>query len=188
MKYFTIIVLIFSLFLIGCEKKTENKEAEDVTMLKEKIARFVPTKLKYDSSTLDEREKIVVEKLYLASKIMDELFLDQVYSKNYEIRKNLMEQSAAGSEKAKLELELFTIMFGPFDRLEHDAPFIDTFQPEADEPLAQKTKATISDKLTIYSTFNCPCGRCGIDELKDCNCEHPGGAKEIKRFVDEKIS
>ena len=138
MKYFTIIVLIFSLFLFGCEKKTENKEAEEVTMLKEKIARFVPTELKYDSSTLDEREKIVVEKLYLASKIMDELFLDQVYSKNYEIRKNLMEQSAAGSEKAKLQLELFTIMFGPFDRLEHDAPFIDTFQPEADEPLAQK--------------------------------------------------
>ncbi len=138
MKYFTIIVLLFSLFLIGCDKKTENKEAEEVTMLKEKIARFVPIELKYDSSTLDEREKIVVEKLYLASKIMDELFLDQVYSKNYEIRKNLMEQSAAGSEKAKLELELFTIMFGPFDRLEHDAPFIDTFQPEADEPLAQK--------------------------------------------------
>ncbi len=97
-------------------------------MLKEKIARFVPTALKYDSSTLDEREKIVVEKLYLASKIMDELFLDQVYSKNYEIRKSLMEQAANGSEKAKLELELFTIMFGPFDRLDHDAPFIDTLK------------------------------------------------------------
>lgn len=127
MKYLSIIVMIFSLFLIGCEKKTEqNKEAEEITMLKEKIAKFVPTELKYDSSTLDEREKIVVEKLYLASKIMDELFLDQVYSKNYEIRKSLMEQAASGSEKAKLELELFTIMFGPFDRLDHDAPFIGT--------------------------------------------------------------
>jgi len=90
MKYFLITILLVSFFLVGCEKKTEqNKDAEDITMLKEKIARFVPTELKYDSSTLDEREKIVVEKLYLASKIMDELFLDQVYSKNYEIRKNL---------------------------------------------------------------------------------------------------
>ena len=129
MKYFLITILLLSFFLAGCEKKTEqNKDAEEITMLKEKIAKFVPTELKYDSSTLDEREKIVVEKLYLASKIMDELFLDQVYSKNYEIRKNLMEQAAAGSEKAKLELELFTIMFGPFDRLEHDAPFIDTLK------------------------------------------------------------
>ena len=129
MKYFLITILLVSFFLAGCEKKTEqNKDAEEITMLKEKIAKFVPTELKYDSSTLDEREKIVVEKLYLASKIMDELFLDQVYSKNYEIRKSLMEQAAAGSEKAKLELELFTIMFGPFDRLEHDAPFIDTLK------------------------------------------------------------
>jgi len=127
MKYLSVTILLVSLFLIGCEQKTEpNKDAEDITMLKEKIARFVPTELKYDSSTLDEREKIVVEKLYLASKIMDELFLDQVYSKNYEIRKSLMELAANGSEKAKLELELFTIMFSPFDRLDHDTPFIET--------------------------------------------------------------
>jgi hypothetical protein len=127
MKYLSIPILIFSLILLGCEQKSEqNKDAEEVTMLKEKIAKFAPTELKYDSSTLDEREKIVVEKLYLASKIMDELFLDQVYSKNFEIRKSLMEQAATGSEKAKLELELFTIMFGPFDRLDHNAPFIGT--------------------------------------------------------------
>ncbi len=129
MKYLSLTILIFSLFLLGCEKKTEqNKDAEDIAMLKEKIEKFAPTELKYDSSTLDEREKIVVEKLYRASKIMDELFLDQVYSKNYEIKKSLMEQAATGSEKAKLELELFTIMFGPFDRLDHDAPFIDTLK------------------------------------------------------------
>ncbi len=129
MKYLSIAILFISLLLAGYEKKTEqNKDAEDIAMLKEKIARFVPTELKYDSSTLDEREKIVVEKLYRASKIMDELFLDQVYSKNYEIRKSLMEQVATGSEKAKLELELFTIMFGPFDRLDHDVPFIDTLK------------------------------------------------------------
>lgn len=139
MKYLSLSIIIFSLILLGCEQKTEqNKDAEDIEMLKEKIAKFVPTELEYDSSTLDERQKKVVEKLYYASKIMDEIFLDQVYSKNYEIRKELTEQAKTGSEMAKLELELFTIMFGPFDRLEHDAPFIATFQPEADEPLAQK--------------------------------------------------
>jgi hypothetical protein len=126
MKYLSLAVLIFSIFLLGCEKKTEqNKEAEDIAMLKEKIAKFVPTELKYDSSNLDEREKIVVEKLYLASKIMDEIFLDQVYSKNYELREKLKNDN---TEQGKLKLELFTIMFGPFDRLEHDAPFIDTLK------------------------------------------------------------
>ena len=126
MKYFSLIVLILSVILIGCGKQAEqNKDAEDVAMLKEKIAKFAPTELKYDSSTLDEREKIVVEKLYRAAKIMDELFLDQVYSKNYQMRDDLKKGT---SEKDKLKLELFTMMFGPFDRLEHDAPFIDTLK------------------------------------------------------------
>jgi hypothetical protein len=126
MKYLSLAVLIFSIFLLGCEKKTEqNKEAEDIAMLKEKIAKFVPTELKYNSSTLDEREKIVVEKLYLASKIMDEIFLDQVYSKNYELKEKLKNDN---TEQGKLKLELFTMMFGPFDRLEHDTPFIDTLK------------------------------------------------------------
>ena len=52
----------------------------------------------------------------------------------------------------------------------------------------QNTIAILSDKYTIYSAFNCPCGKCALDELKDCNCGHPGGAQEIKKFVDEKIS
>jgi hypothetical protein len=54
---------------------------------------------------------------------MDEIFLDQVYSKNNEIKADLL---AKDGEEAKPELELFDIMFGPFDRLEHDKPFIGT--------------------------------------------------------------
>ena len=49
-------------------------------------------------------------------------------------------------------------------------------------------KASISDKYTIYSAFNCPCGKCGIDELKDCTCNHPNGALEVKKFIDENIN
>ena len=49
-------------------------------------------------------------------------------------------------------------------------------------------KATISDRVEIYSEFKCNCGKCGIDELKDCNCPHPKGAQEVKKFIDEKIS
>lgn len=49
-------------------------------------------------------------------------------------------------------------------------------------------KATVTDKYTIYSAFNCPCRQCTIDELKDCNCPHPNGAKEVKRFIDNKLN
>lgn len=124
MKYLIYSLIAVSLFFWGCETETDEvPEPEEISMLKEKIERFAPTELKYDSSLLDERQKMVVEKLYQAAKVMDELFLDQVYSKNNEIKASLMAQD---TEEAKLQLELFSIMFGPFDRLEHDAPFIGT--------------------------------------------------------------
>ena len=124
MKYLIYSLFAVSLFFWGCETETDKtQEPEEIAMLKAKIERFAPTELKYDSSILDERQKMVVEKLYLAAKVMDELFLDQVYSKNNEIKATLMAQD---TEEAKLQLELFNIMFGPFDRLEHEAPFIGT--------------------------------------------------------------
>lgn len=48
--------------------------------------------------------------------------------------------------------------------------------------------ATAFDREEVFSRFRCPCGQCGIDELKDCSCDHPRGAKEVKAFVDQKIA
>jgi len=49
-------------------------------------------------------------------------------------------------------------------------------------------KATIADRLTIITQFECTCGQCNIKELSECNCSHPNGAVEVKRFIDQKIS
>jgi hypothetical protein len=129
MKYLLISLFTASLILVSCDKKTDQTaegvtdKSEGTEMINEQISKFAPTELKYDASILDERQKVVVEKLYYAAKIMDEIFLDQVYSKNYEIRAELMAQD---SEEAKAQLELFKIMFGPFNRLEDDEPFVGT--------------------------------------------------------------
>ena len=48
--------------------------------------------------------------------------------------------------------------------------------------------ALASDADRIYSHFRCPCGQCGMDELKDCTCKHPRGANEVKSFVQTKIA
>ena len=47
--------------------------------------------------------------------------------------------------------------------------------------------AAVSDRSEVFSHFQCPCGQCGIDQLKDCDCSHPRGAREVKAFVDQKI-
>jgi hypothetical protein len=125
MKHLLVMLITAILFFSGCGKneKTGDDKTDGTSMIKNQIAQFVPTELKYEASILDERQKVVVENLYYASKIMDEIFLDQVYSKNNRIKADLMEED---SEEAKDKLELFNIMFGPFDRLDHDKPFIGT--------------------------------------------------------------
>jgi hypothetical protein len=109
--------------MVACSENNKQKESEEVTMLKEKIAKFVPVEIQYDETLLTDREKIVLEKLYRASQIIDEIFLEQVYSKNDLIKSELTKSE---DELSKLQLEYFNIMFGPFDRLEDNAPFIGT--------------------------------------------------------------
>jgi len=109
--------------MVACSESNKPKESEEVIMLKEKIAKFVPVKIQYDETLLTDREKVVLEKLYRASQIIDEIFLEQVYSKNDLIK---FELTKSEDELSKLQLEYFNIMFGPFDRLEDNAPFIGT--------------------------------------------------------------
>jgi hypothetical protein len=129
-----IVLFLVAVIVFSCtEKQNQNpqKDSEDTAMLKEKIAKFVPVNINYDESLLNDREKIVLEKLYRTSKIIDEIFLEQVYSKNDQIKSELMTGIKGNSfhdreKKPALQLELFNIMAGPFDRLEDDKPFIGT--------------------------------------------------------------
>src|SRR4030042_1720082 len=118
MKKLNFLLSIASLFfiLLNCQKKAGN----EVTMLREQLAKFVPTEISYDTSLLTEKETVVLEKLYQAGKIMDEIFLKQVYSRNEEI---LAELQKSRAETDQLRLQLFHIMFGPFNRLDHNNPF-----------------------------------------------------------------
>lgn len=161
MKLSTLIFLTVVLLFIGCEnEKTGDDQGAGKEMIEQQIAQFVPTELGYDASMLSERQKDVVENLYYASKIMDEIFLDQVYSGNNEIKANLMSDD---SEEGKEELELFNIMFGPFDRLNHDKPFIGTeekpkganFYPEdmTKEEFETLTKGHPEDEEAFTSEF-----------------------------------
>jgi len=125
-----IILLALALTMVSCsEKQNPQKDSEEVTMLKEKINKFVPVEIQYDEALLSDREKVVLEKLYRASKIIDELFLEQVYSKNNQIKTDLISKiedksSLELNPELELQLELFNIMFGPFDRLEDNVPFL----------------------------------------------------------------
>ncbi|MBN1347952.1 peptidase [candidate division KSB1 bacterium] len=110
-------VIFIAIFAITCSKKTEQYNVS------EQVAKFAPVTIKYDQSLLDETESKALKKIVDAAKLMDDIFLRQVYSKNAELREKLM----ASTDPADKSLQqLFDIMVGPFDRLEADKPFIGT--------------------------------------------------------------
>lgn len=167
-----ILILLLSVIILSCgEKQNQIKEESQVEILRQKIDKFIPVEIQYDENLLSDREKIVLEKLYRASKLIDSLFLDQVYSKNHQIKSELLSKLSDKSivnnpdEKLKLELqlELFNIMFGPFDRLEDDEPFIGTerkplganFYPEdmTKEEFENRIKQNPADEKSFTSEF-----------------------------------
>jgi len=128
LKKIIFVSIILSILTIHFACQKQSKPASEGKEMSERIAQFVETEIRYDESLLDERQKEVVKSLYFAGKIIDELFLEQVYASNTQIRAGLMKENTAES---KLKLKYFDIMFGPFDRLLEDEPFIG----DKDKPL-----------------------------------------------------
>jgi len=99
--------------------------------LKAQIARYAQVDVSYDESVLSEAEKEALMRLVRAAGVMDEIFLRQVWSGNLELRRSLVHQMATDAEQKDLARDLhhfFKINFGPWNRLEHNAPFLGTVE------------------------------------------------------------
>ncbi len=108
----------------GCGGEQTQKKAE-VDVIARKLEAYVPVKIEVPWNVLDQNQEKVLEKLYRAAGVMDDIFLRQVYEKNPVVRKEI---KAGGGEDM---LRFFDINFGPWDRLAADEPFYG----EAEKPL-----------------------------------------------------
>ena len=86
------------------------------------VARFAPVELDFDESLLDAEGKILVTRLVEASDVLGEIFRRQVWRSNPGYAEKLARAAGPGLDAAR---EYYAIMAGPWDRLEHDAPFLD---------------------------------------------------------------
>ena len=89
--------------------------------LQRMAARFAPTEITADVSHLSPTDRRVLAKLVEASKIIDALFLRQVWSGN-----DAMLLDLVGNEtpEGRARLHYFLINKGPWDRLDHHKPFV----------------------------------------------------------------
>jgi len=94
----------------------------DPTELQSRVEKFESSDIDFDDSALEPWERAVISRLVEASDVMHELFAMQVWSDNPEWKDRLARYAGPGADAARA---YFDLMVGPWDRLEHDEPFLD---------------------------------------------------------------
>ena len=93
----------------------------EASRLQGMAARFAPTDIRVDLAKVSASDKKVLAKLVEASKIMDAIFLRQVWVGNDAM---LIELSRDQTLEGRARLHNFLINKGPWDRLDHNKPFV----------------------------------------------------------------
>jgi hypothetical protein len=124
MRTFLSLLLLSTLLLtnISAMQKRGGKKAAGDSELAKKTARFAPTTLTANTARLSPGDRKALVKIIEAAKLLDPLFLRQVWSGNVELEKKLQaDMTAAGRQR----LHYFYINDGPWSRLDNNEPFID---------------------------------------------------------------
>ena len=103
--------------------------------LQKMTARYAPADIGADLSALAKNERDALARLIEASRIMDALFLRQVWAGNDAMLQDLAARAAKpvaprASRLAATRLRYFLINKGPWDRLDHNRPFVPGAPPK----------------------------------------------------------
>lgn len=129
------LAMAIAVVLVACtSQKEEPKMSESkapASSLAAKIRQFAPTDLSADTSHLSENDHKALDKLIEAAKLLDPLFLRQVWSGNEALHKKL---EADTSPEGRERFHYFMINKGPWSRNEKNEPFIDGVPHEKPPP------------------------------------------------------
>lgn len=107
------------LFLIPMLALTAN--IPDLAQLEKMIARFAPTELRADISKLSPGDRQALAKLIEASRVLDDIFLSQLWSGDHALYARLRQDT---TPLGKARLHLFWIEKGPWSSLDDGAAFL----------------------------------------------------------------
>jgi hypothetical protein len=99
----------------------QQSSSPNLEQLKTMTARFAPVDLSADLTSLPANERQALARLVAAGKVMDTLFLRQVWAGNETMLLDLLQDT---SELGRARLHYFLINKGPWSRLDENAPFI----------------------------------------------------------------
>lgn len=148
MKYLMIILSILTLTM-SC-KQEQKPETAPVTAIKDSLlSKYTEYTLTTDLSHLSENQQAMVKKLIAAADMMNELFWYQAYG----------DKSSLPTGLTEAQQQFIDINYGPWDRLDGNAPFIQeiatkpagaNFYP-GDMTKAEFETFTDADKNSLYT-------------------------------------
>lgn len=124
MRILIVLVLALTLFIghiSGMQKRGTKKPPGDPELAK-KISRFAPTTLTANTASLSAGDRKALSKIIEAARLLDPLFLRQVWSGNDALHTKLeADKSMVGRQR----LHYFLINDGPWSRLDENETFIE---------------------------------------------------------------
>jgi hypothetical protein len=105
----------------------QEARVSETARLEKMTARFAPTSIRADLSKLSAPDKRVLAKLVEASKLIDALFLRQVWVGNEAMMLDLARDT---TPEGRARLHYFLVNKGPWSRLDHDEVFVQGAPPK----------------------------------------------------------
>jgi Peptidase family M49 len=109
------------------QESTKREGVPDLSQLNAMSARFAPVEIAADVSALPQSEQAALAMLVRASRVIDALFLRQVWAGNEAMLVRLAQDD---SPLARARLQYFLLNKGPWSRLDHDRPFVPGAPPK----------------------------------------------------------
>jgi hypothetical protein len=151
MRFTSTMVLVFALGAAAMGLRAQEITAmPTLAELQRMTARFAPADIGADITALPKNERDALARLVDAARIMDALFLRQVWAGNDAMLQDLARRAAspAGPRAGRAEaarLHYFLINKGPWDRLDHNRAFVPGAPPKPESANFYPAGATKED-------------------------------------------
>jgi hypothetical protein len=129
--------VVAALAMAGCATSKDGVDMRHFTNVSEdgaseaelakSLEKLAPVEISVDLSKLPDSERSALKAMLEAAEVMDRLFLRQVWAGNEELLARLQKDT---SPEGRTRLRMFLVHKGPWDRLEHHAPFIERVPKE----------------------------------------------------------
>src|SRR4029077_9115217 len=119
--FFILFLFLFGVLNLPAKAQKQRATAPDLTQLEKMTARFAPTPLRVDTSKVSSGDRQALSKLIEASRVIDDIFLQQYWSGNPAFYARLQKDT---SPLGKARLHYFWMNKGPWSALDEFNAFL----------------------------------------------------------------